>query len=123
VLAAPRPILIDEWQHLPPIWDKLRRAVDDGATPGSFLLAGSASPDGRGTHSGAARIASLHMRPMSLAERLPGAASVSLTELLAGDHPAISGRSGLTLSDYTDEILRSGFLACENSPAAPCACT
>jgi hypothetical protein len=33
VLAAPRPILIDEWQHLPPIWDKLRRAADDGATP------------------------------------------------------------------------------------------
>ena len=109
VLAAPRPVLIDEWQHVPAIWDKVRRAVDDGAEPGSFLLAGSASPDGRGTHSGAGRIVSLRMRPMSLAERLPGEASVSLAKLLAGDRPAISGRTGFTLTDYTDEVVRSGF--------------
>jgi predicted AAA+ superfamily ATPase len=109
VLDAVKPILIDEWQHVPPVWDKVRRAVDDGAAPGSFLLAGSASPDGTGTHSGAGRIVRLRIRPMSLAERAPGEASVSLAALLSGAHPAISGRTSLTLAQYTDEILQSGF--------------
>jgi predicted AAA+ superfamily ATPase len=109
VLAASKPILLDEWQHVPPLWDKVRRAVDDGAAPGSFVLAGSASPDGTGTHSGAGRIVRLRIRPMSLAERLPGEAAVSLAELLSGTHPPISGRTSLNLAQYTDEILQSGF--------------
>ncbi|MHB8693744.1 MAG: ATP-binding protein [Solirubrobacteraceae bacterium] len=109
VLDAVKPILIDEWQHVPPVWDKVRRAVDDGAAPGSFLLAGSASPDGAGTHSGAGRIVRLRIRPMSLAERVPGEASVSLAALLSGSRPAPSGRTRLTLAQYTDEILQSGF--------------
>ncbi len=108
LLAVP-PILIDEWQYVPAVWDKVRRAVDDGAAPGSFLLTGSASPKGTGTHSGAGRIVSLRMRPLSLAERRPGRATVSLAELLSGSRPAISGAGGLTLEDYTAEILRSGF--------------
>jgi len=109
VLTAPKPILIDEWQHVPPLWDKVRRAVDDGASPGSFLLAGSASPEGSGTHSGAGRIVRLRIRPLSLAERLPTEASVSLADLLSGTHPPITGRTNLTLAQYTDEILQSGF--------------
>ena len=109
-LAAEKPLLIDEWQHLPPIWNQVRRAVDDGADPASFLLAGSAALDAAaGTHSGAGRIVSLRMRPMSLAERLPGEATVSLAALLGGGSPLIGGRSAVTLADYTQEILRSGF--------------
>src|SRR5918995_2670907 len=53
LLEADFPILIDEWQRLPETWDLVRRAVDAGAEPGRFLLTGSASPDGTGTHSGA----------------------------------------------------------------------
>lgn len=109
LLDAPPPVLIDEWQHLPPIWDKVRRAVDAGARPGRFLLTGSASAKDSGTHSGGGRIVSLRMRPMSLAERLPEAATVSLAALLTGGRAAVSGRSALSLTDYTDEILRSGF--------------
>ena len=33
VLTAPRPVLIDEWQHVPPLLDRVRRAVDGGAVP------------------------------------------------------------------------------------------
>src|SRR5450432_291723 len=51
LLQGDRPVLIDEWQRLPQIWDLVRRAVDDGATPGSFLLTGSAVPDPPPTHS------------------------------------------------------------------------
>lgn len=109
LVAADAPVLIDEWQHVPAVWDRVRRAVDGGAPVGRFLLTGSASPAGTGTHSGGGRIVSLRMRPLSLFERLPGSTTVSLTELLSGARPQIDGRSTVTLADYTDEILRSGF--------------
>ncbi len=109
LLRSPAPVLVDEWQRLPPVWDKVRRAVDGGARAGQFLLTGSASPKGSGTHSGGGRIVTVRMRPLSLAERLPGSAAVSLARLLSGDRPPVDGRTDVTLSDYTEEILRSGF--------------
>ncbi|MEJ7826301.1 MAG: DUF4143 domain-containing protein [Solirubrobacteraceae bacterium] len=109
LLAAPPPVLIDEWQFVPPVWDRVRRAVDRDRSPGQFLLTGSSSPVERGTHSGAARVVDLRMRPLSLAERLAQPPSVSLAELLRGERSAITGHSGLSLEDYTDEVLRSGF--------------
>ncbi|MGI8729214.1 MAG: ATP-binding protein [Solirubrobacteraceae bacterium] len=109
LLAASPPVLIDEWQVLPAIWDRVRRAVDAGAPGGRFLLTGSASPADSGTHSGGGRIVSLRMRPMSLAERLGESEMISLATLLEGTRPAVGGRSSVRLSDYTDEILRSGF--------------
>ena len=88
LLTGPEPILIDEWQHYPPSWDLVRRAVDDDPSPGRFLLTGSASPSGAPTHTGAARIVPIRMRPMSLAERgMP--TSVSLAELMSGRRAAI----------------------------------
>jgi len=109
LLSSPPPVLIDEWQYLPPVWDRVRRAVDTGATPGQFLLTGSSSPEDTGTHSGGGRIVSLRMRPFSLAERLDEPARVSLAQLLAGGRPDVGGRTGCTLENYTEEILRSGF--------------
>ena len=31
ILARPTPILLDEWQRVPSLWDAVRRAVDEGA--------------------------------------------------------------------------------------------
>jgi uncharacterized protein len=109
LLGTSPPVLIDEWQYVPAVWDRLRRAVDDGAVSGSFLLTGSASPRETGAHSGGGRIVSVRMRPMSLAERVPGAATVSLAALLRGSRPSLEGQSRMTLEAYVDEILRSGF--------------
>jgi uncharacterized protein len=109
LLEAETPILIDEWQRLPETWDLVRRAVDGGAAPESFLLAGSASPDGIGRHSGAGRIPTIRMRPLTLSERLGAEAPVSLAELLQGKRPALDGETEMTLEDYVEEILRSGF--------------
>jgi len=109
LLDAAPPILIDEWQRLPETWDLVRRAVDGGAEPGRFLLTGSASPDGTGTHSGAARIPTLRMRPLALSERLGLVGSVSLAELLRGERPDLEGETSISLEDYVDEILASGF--------------
>ncbi len=102
------PILIDEWQKWPPSWDVVRRAVDADRSPGRFLLTGSAAPSGVETHSGAGRIAPIRMRPLSLAERgYPP--SVSLTELLTGSRPGISGTTHVALDDYVTELLAGGF--------------
>ncbi len=116
-LSRPAPVLIDEWQHHPPVWDRVRRAVDDGDPPGPFLLTGSVAPTGAGVHTGAGRIVALRMRPLSLAERWPGAATVSLGELLAGRRPAVGGSSSAGLADYTEEMLRSGFPGLRELPA------
>ena len=44
LLSGKPPVLLDEWQLVPSVWDAVRRAVDRGAPPGSFLLTGSATP-------------------------------------------------------------------------------
>lgn len=103
------PVLLDEWQLVPPVWDRVRRAVDEDQTGGRFILTGSAhTPSGTRLHSGAGRILSLQMRPMAMSERHPGHMTVSTADLLSGN-ATIDGRSDLTVSDYTREVLRSGF--------------
>lgn len=115
VLRAARPTLIDEWQLVPEVWDVVRRQVDRDPTPGQFLLTGSASPrPGTTAHSGAGRIVRLRMRPMTLAERGLAPTTVSLRQLLSGTRPTIEGESPMGLSDYVDEILRSGFPGIRN---------
>lgn len=112
-------ILIDEWQRLPHVWDVVRRRVDDGAHPGSYLLTGSASPaSSEGTHSGAGRIFSLRMRPMALHERGLLQPTVSLTRLLDGSAEKIEGTSTLTSKDYFEEITASGFPGIRSLPPA-----
>lgn len=109
LLDQANPVLLDEWQRFPSLWDYVRRAVDGGAKPGSFLLTGSAAPLNLPTHSGAGRVVTLRMRPLSLQERGLCKTTVSLTSLLNDDLVDINGSSPMTLTDYTDEILKSGF--------------
>jgi uncharacterized protein len=103
------PILIDEWQRVPASWDIVRRAVDDGAPAGSFLLTGSPPAPGTTTHSGAGRIVVVRMRPLSLVERGTARATVGLRDLLRGERPDVGGSTETSLVDYVDEIVRSGF--------------
>jgi predicted AAA+ superfamily ATPase len=109
LLDGPPPILLDEWQRMPELWDLVRRRVDAHAPPGQFPLAGSAAPEDLGTHSGAARIVSLRMRPMALAERTDEKPTVSVQSFLAGERPQLRGRTEWRLEDYVEEILRGGF--------------
>jgi predicted AAA+ superfamily ATPase len=108
LLEGAPPVLVDEWQRLPEVWDLVRRAVDDGAPPGSFVLTGSAVPDPPPTHSGAGRIVSVRMRPLAFSERL-GGTSVSLAELLDGTRAAVTGTTEIGLNDYVEELLSSGL--------------
>ncbi|MDE0676757.1 MAG: DUF4143 domain-containing protein [Acidimicrobiaceae bacterium] len=111
LLAGSPPILIDEWQRYPDSWDMVRRRVDADPGTARFLLTGSAAPATRPTHSGAGRMVTLRMHPMSLAERGITEPTVSLAELLSGSRPQLAGRSAMKLSDYALEIERSGFPA------------
>jgi uncharacterized protein len=116
LLEGDRPVLIDEWQRYPGSFDRVRRAVDDGAAPGSFLLTGSASPANPPTHSGAGRIVRIRMRPLSLSERGVGSPTVSIAQLLEGGHQQIAGDTDVDLKRYVDEILASGFPAIHGLP-------
>lgn len=109
LVSGDKPILIDEWQRLPASFDRVRRAVDDGAGPASFLLTGSAAPTRPPTHTGAGRIVRVRLRPMTLAERGVGSPTVSLAELLEGRRERLLGQTEVDLERYVDEILASGF--------------
>lgn len=112
VLQRGRPLLIDEWQKVPEVWDVVRRAVDADRSGGQFLLVGSATPaPGATAHSGAGRIGRLRMRPMTLSERGVSLPQVSLRGLLSGRRGSLAGSCPLTLSDYVEEIVASGFPA------------
>ena len=101
---------VDEWQLVPTVWNVVRRAVDDGAAPGSFLLAGSASPSPQvRIHSGAGRIVRLTMRPQSLPERGLVSTTVSLRDLLSCEPGDLGGATSMDAADYVHEILASGF--------------
>jgi predicted AAA+ superfamily ATPase len=113
---ARKPLLIDEWQRLPHVWDLVRRAVDRDRTGGQFLLAGSAAPVTTPTHSGAGRITSLRMRPLAVAERVDAPPTVSIAALFAGDSD-IGGETGWALPDYVREIVSSGFPGIRELPA------
>ncbi|UYQ78371.1 DUF4143 domain-containing protein [Glutamicibacter sp. JL.03c] len=103
------PVLIDEWQHVPEIWDRVRRLVDSDSTGERFILAGSAAPVGARLHSGAGRIIRFRMRPLSVAERDLATPTVRVRDLLDGVTPDIQGSSDVELHDYVREILASGF--------------
>jgi len=109
VLKGDLPLLIDEWQRVPAVWDVIRRAVDAGSRPGRFLLTGSASPAEIPTHSGAGRIVTVRMRPLSLAERGLENPVVGLGDLLRGGTPMLEGNTDVSLEDYVEECARSGF--------------
>lgn len=107
---GPFPVFVDEWQLEPPVWDVVRKAVDDDPSGGRFLLAGSADVlPGARIHSGAGRIISLVMRPLSFFERGVVEPAVSLADLLAGGRKSFRGSTDFRLTDYVDEIIRSGF--------------
>lgn len=109
LFAGETPILFDEWQETPELWNLIRRAVDDHSEKGLYLLTGSARPrDDARLHSGAGRIGRLRMRPMSLFESGHSSGAVSVAELLQGADP--NGRpEPLTVPDIVERIVIGGW--------------
>lgn len=66
VLQGDPPILLDEWQLDPQLWNEVRRAVDAAADSGQFILTGSSIPDDDITrHTGAGRFVRIRKRRAS----------------------------------------------------------
>lgn len=105
----PTPILFDEWQVEPTIWNKVRRQVDDRGAKGLYVLTGSATPNDDVTrHSGAGRFSVMKMRPMSLFESGHSNGEMSLSALLDGDRRAGVG-SHLGFDDLLNRIVIGGW--------------
>ncbi|MDR0831893.1 MAG: DUF4143 domain-containing protein [Bacillales bacterium] len=112
ILEGEKPLLIDEWQDFPIIWDTVRTAIDRGSLKGDFLLTGSSSNDKVAVlHSGAGRIAKLRMRPMSLWESGNSNGAVSLKELFNNDNYQVSNKSTLSFVNYISLIVKGGWPA------------
>ncbi len=94
VLDGETPRLLDEWHEVPALWDAVRYRVDQTPEKGQFLLTGSSTPSHKGIlHSGAGRIASLRMRPMSLYESGDSSGDVSLEALCHGELNPVMGEA------------------------------
>ena len=91
ILEGAEPLLVDEWQRIPRLWDSVRTLVDRKGGFGHYILTGSATPLGKEDrakrrHSGTGRISRLMMRPFSLFESGDSDGSVSLSALFLDDN-------------------------------------
>ena len=85
ILTGQKPLLVDEWQEVPGIWDAVRFASDRTKEKGLYLLTSSVTPrKGSFVHSGAGRIGRIRMRTMSLYESGNSLGMVSLADLFEG---------------------------------------
>ena len=86
VLAGEKPRLIDEWQKAPDIWNHVKDDLDFEYQFGKYILTGSSTPADKTHvhHSGAGRIATVMMRPMSLWESKESKGLVSLEDVFNG---------------------------------------
>lgn len=109
ILGGDTPRLIDEWQVVPGIWNRVRHEVDARSAPGQFILTGSAVPaDDATRHTGALRITRLRMRPMTLFEAGASTADVSVGALFTGAEPPPAAAE-LPIPTVAELVCRGGW--------------
>ena len=118
ILVGEYPILIDEWQLIPSIWDCVRRKCDEDKIKGKFILTGSATEkENTIDHSGAGRICKLDMGTMSLFESGESDGYVSLNDLFKNIEFKGHLTKELSLEDIANLIMRGGWTDnIENTP-------
>lgn len=109
ILKGEKPLLLDEWQNIPSIWDSIRFEIDHSGLMGQFILTGSAIPvDMSGVmHSGTGRFGWLKMRTMSLWESNDSNGGVSLQNLFDGME--ISAQTDASIEDLAYWACRGGW--------------
>lgn len=109
ILKGEKPRLIDEWQDFPAIWDAVRTDIDGSHLSGQYILTGSSTPRReKPRHSGAGRIATVKMRPMTLFESGDSDGSVSLKDLFDGASK-ISGTAKIDINKIAYLCSRGGW--------------
>ena len=111
LLKGEKPMLIDEWQMAPELWNAVRYLVDESDEDGLYVLTGSTTVDGsKITHSGAGRIKRIVMHPMSLYESGESTGAISLIDLFDNEDLNIDGiKSNLTITDLIFAACRGGW--------------
>jgi predicted AAA+ superfamily ATPase len=118
LLKGETPLLIDEWQMAPVLWDAVRFEVDKRGEIGQFILTGSAVPkDNVIAHTGTGRIARIKMRPMSLFESQESNGTFSLGALFDGVQEDIGVTSELSIERIAFILCRGGWPASINLEA------
>ena len=111
LLKGDKPLLIDEWQVAPVLWDSIRTSVDESEGYGLYILTGSTTVDKDSSlHSGIGRIQRIIMRPMSLYESGESNGQISIMDLF--DNPDINindCESNLTMDDLIFAACRGGW--------------
>ena len=111
---GPKPILVDEWQHVSFIWDQVKYEVDKTGEFGQYILTGSVTDKSRIEsdyetirHTGNGRIIRKMMRTMSLYETGDSNGTVSLNDLKNNKFSqAVSKKD---INDYAYYICRGGW--------------
>ena len=106
------PRLIDEWQNVPDLWNCARTIVDARENKfGQFIFTGSSTPADMSEiyHSGAGRIVTLSMRPMSLYESKESKNKVSIRELFDTNKRMVFLNDNYSLLDTAFYIVRGGW--------------
>ncbi len=112
ILQGERPHLIDEWQVAPVIWDAVRTSVDEEGVEGMYILTGSRVPaEDSYRHSGAGRIGTLFMYPMSLMESGEATGEISLRRLFDGNQTFEGQQSNLSIQGLAESLCRGGWPA------------
>ncbi|MGN0048183.1 MAG: ATP-binding protein [Bacteroides sp.] len=106
------PRLIDEWQTVPEIWNCVKEDLDNEYVFGKYILTGSSTPVDKTEihHSGAGRITTVKMRPMSLFESGESKGVVSLYALFDGKPlDTFCENDDFTLQDVAFLTCRGGW--------------
>ena len=111
---GPKPILVDEWQHVSFIWDQVKYEVDKTGEFGQYILTGSVTdknktePDDESSrHTGNGRIIRKMMRTMSLYETGDSNGTVSLLDLKNGKFSKAMSKKDI--NDYAYYVCRGGW--------------
>ncbi|MCL2148162.1 MAG: DUF4143 domain-containing protein [Methanomassiliicoccaceae archaeon] len=109
ILRGEYPILVDEWQEVPKLWDVARLNIDFSAKKGMYIFTGSTTPPKNSTtHSGVGRFVPLNMRTMSLYESGDSTGHISLAGLFDGGCIE-STKSKLDYRKTVNMICRGGW--------------
>lgn len=111
---GPKPILIDEWQHVAFIWDQVKYEVDKTGEFGQYILTGSVTDKNRSDldyessrHTGNGRIIRKMMRTLSLYETGDSNGTVSLLDLKNGKFSTAMSKKDI--NDYAYYVCRGGW--------------
>lgn len=109
-LQNEKPILFDEWQDAPEVWDMVRWECDQTDNVGEFFLTGSSAKDVTTAHTGTGRITTLKMLPMSLMESGESNGSVSLSEIFNNPEYEVRGQKcNMSMNDLFYLTCRGGW--------------